>query len=49
MAGGLKPGNIKELKGYNFYGVDVSSGVEIEKGKKSCQKVLEFISNAKTI
>jgi len=49
LAGGLNPKNIKELEGYNFYGIDVSSGVEIKKGKKDCQKVKEFVSNAKTL
>jgi phosphoribosylanthranilate isomerase len=49
IAGGLTADNIKELRGYGFYGVDVSSGVEMKKGKKSHPKVLEFISNAKTI
>ncbi len=28
IAGGLNANNLKELHGYNFYGVDVSSGVE---------------------
>ena len=47
LAGGLEPGNVSSLKKYNFYGVDVSSGVEISHGKKSDTKVKEFILNAK--
>mgnify|MGYP005845138951 CR=1 FL=1 len=43
LAGGLKEDNLKELSGYGFYGVDVSSGVEASKGKKDRQKVINFI------
>ena len=46
LAGGLDPSNVATLKKYNFYGVDVSSGVEISHGKKSKTKVNEFILNA---
>ncbi len=49
LAGGLTPDNLHELKKYNFYGVDVSSGVEHIKGKKDYQKVIEFIKNAKSL
>ncbi len=49
IAGGLNPNNLSELKGYSFYGVDVSSGVELKKGKKDCQKVKDFVKNAKTL
>ena len=48
LSGGLKPENVRE--GVEFvkpYGVDVSSGVEKEKGKKDPQKVREFVKNAK--
>ena len=38
--------NIDEVKPYNFYGVDVSSGVEATKGKKDFNKIREFIKNA---
>lgn len=38
LAGGLKAENLKELKGFGFYGVDVSSGVEQSKGKKIIKK-----------
>ncbi|WP_297485891.1 phosphoribosylanthranilate isomerase [Sulfurimonas sp.] len=47
LAGGLNPQNILELKKYDFYAFDVSSGVESSAGKKDTQKVTEFISNAK--
>jgi len=49
LAGGLRPDNLEELKGYNFYGVDVSSGVEKTKGKKDYEKVVRFIKNAKSL
>ncbi|MDD5406541.1 MAG: phosphoribosylanthranilate isomerase [Sulfurovaceae bacterium] len=49
LAGGLTSENLIELKGHNFYGVDVSSGVEISKGKKDVTKVKEFIANAKSL
>lgn len=47
LAGGLDVDNVASLKKYGFYGVDVSSGVEISYGKKSPEKVKEFIQNAK--
>jgi phosphoribosylanthranilate isomerase len=49
LAGGLTPDNLHELKRYNFYGVDVSSGVERIKGKKDYKKVTKFIKNAKSL
>ncbi len=49
LAGGLDPENLKDLKNFNFFGVDVSSGVELKKGKKDCTKVKRFIQNAKTL
>jgi phosphoribosylanthranilate isomerase len=49
LAGGLKPENLKELKGYNFYAVDVSSGVEASKGKKDKQKMVDFINKVNEI
>lgn len=49
LAGGLTSENLHELKKYNFYGVDVSSGVESFKGKKDKTKVKEFIANAKSL
>lgn len=47
LAGGLNSQNVLDLKKYGFYGVDVSSGVEISHGVKSSKKVKEFIANAK--
>jgi len=46
LAGGLDSTNVASLKKYGFYGVDVSSGVEISHGKKDSQKVKDFIINA---
>ena len=47
LAGGLDSSNVSSLKEYGFYGVDVSSGVELSHGKKNPDKVKEFIANAK--
>ena len=47
LAGGLDASNVSALKEYGFFGVDVSSGVELSHGKKDTQKVKDFISNAK--
>lgn len=49
IAGGLTPENVEELRGYGFYGVDVSSGVESITGKKDPKKVRQFILNAKSL
>lgn len=49
IAGGLTPDNLESLKGFGFYGVDVSSGVEAGKGKKDYKKVKEFIKNASAL
>ena len=49
LAGGLAPENLHELKSYNFYAVDVSSGVERIKGRKDYAKVSRFIQNAKSL
>lgn len=46
LAGGLNSSNLAMLKEYSFYGVDVSSGVEISHGKKDSKKVEDFIVNA---
>ncbi len=43
LAGGLNSSNLNELSGFNFYGVDVSSGVEAHKGKKDKQKMIDFV------
>lgn len=47
LAGGLTANNVHAVKKYGFYGVDVSSGVEISHGVKSKEKVQEFILNAR--
>lgn len=48
IAGGLTPGNVLEaVKRVSPYGVDASSGVEDEPGKKNLKLVKEFIQNAK--
>jgi phosphoribosylanthranilate isomerase len=47
LAGGLTPDNVAETLPYGFYGVDVSSGVEAQAGKKDPQKVERFIAHAK--
>ena len=49
IAGGLKPSNLELLRGFGFYGVDVSSGVEASRGKKDFKLVKEFIKNARSL
>lgn len=49
LAGGLNSQNLYELKGYNFYGVDVSSGVEQSPGKKDKQKMNDFVTKVNEI
>jgi phosphoribosylanthranilate isomerase len=46
LAGGLTPENVSLTCKHSFYGVDVSSGVEISHGKKDSKKVLQFIKEA---
>lgn len=46
LAGGLNHDNLAELEGFNFYALDVSSGVEIKKGVKDKQKIVHFIDKA---
>ena len=48
IAGGLEPNNVKDAVGrIRPWGVDVSSGVEIEPGKKDHAKVEEFVKSAR--
>lgn len=47
LAGGLSPENVAQIKPLGFYGVDVSSGVERNKGVKDHDKVKAFIQRAK--
>jgi phosphoribosylanthranilate isomerase len=47
IAGGLNSENVKELKRFDFYGVDVSSGVEKSKGKKDKIEIEKFIKAVK--
>ena len=49
LAGGLNLENVAKVKAYGFYGVDISSGVELKKGLKDPMKVKHFINNAKSI
>lgn len=50
LAGGLNPENLlAAVAAVNPYGVDVSSGVEIEPRKKDIKKVKKFLSLAKGI
>ncbi|MDZ7819986.1 MAG: phosphoribosylanthranilate isomerase [Aliarcobacter sp.] len=50
LAGGLTAHNLKEINGFGFYGIDVSSGVESEvKGIKDRQKMIDFLKEANEI
>jgi len=48
LAGGLTPGNVRELiERLRPSGVDVSSGVEVERGVKSVTLIRQFVNAAK--
>ena len=49
LAGGLNDGNLDEVLGCGFCGVDVSSGVEKSKGKKDYLKMEKFIKKVKCL
>jgi phosphoribosylanthranilate isomerase len=49
LAGGLNKDNLKELNNFGFFGVDVSSAVEKERGKKDKNKMSQFVKAAHEI
>ncbi len=49
LAGGLDESNLNQLNGFTFYGVDVSSSVELTKGKKDKIKMKNFVKAAHEI
>ncbi|MEW6352206.1 MAG: phosphoribosylanthranilate isomerase [Thermodesulfobacteriota bacterium] len=49
LAGGLTPENVADaIRTVSPYGVDVSSGVEIEPGRKDHEKISRFVRRAKS-
>ncbi len=50
LAGGLTPENVREaIRIVDPYAVDVCSGVESAPGKKSAQKVMEFMNEVRNV
>lgn len=50
LAGGIGPDNVVEaVRKVNPHGVDLASGVESEKGKKSPEKLARFFENLKSV
>jgi phosphoribosylanthranilate isomerase len=50
LAGGLTPENVQQaVRHVRPYAIDVSSGVEREKGRKDHQKLKLFIDRAKNV
>jgi phosphoribosylanthranilate isomerase len=50
LAGGLTPENVQEaIRVVDPYAVDVCSGVESAPGKKSAQKVMEFMNEVRNV
>lgn len=47
LAGGLSVDNVKGIKAFGFYALDVSSGVEKSKGVKDHAKIQAFMKEAK--
>ncbi len=48
IAGGLTPDNVQVVKALKPYGVDVSSGVEVQFGRKDPHKVESFIKRCRS-